>query len=342
MTKKVSPDVTDKNKKSEILDAYHELLEKINTKKPINQQEEKVKKDEQSLIFNASKLSNEIIIKNLAEVKLEIGKSFDKLEQHLSEEYRTLSNLQQAISIETNNLEELYAIKKSANTLEALLLAQKEKKSLFDQEMEKHKQEFDQKIEEKRSTWKKEQEGIDQWKKDKVAQLKKEREREEEEYTYSLQLDRKKELDAFKEKKENQEKVLLEKKAAFEKDFSEREKSILTQEEELKSLKQQVDLFPSKLEEVKQEAEKAIRENLERNFEHKFELTTQKYDSEKKLNLQIIASLKEKIKEQDEVIQQLRKKASDAGDQVQSIAIKAIEGASTTRRFTPSSSTQDQ
>ena len=94
-----------------------------------------------------------------------------------------------------------------------------------------------------------------------------------------------------------------------------------------------MELFPEKLEAAVKQAEAGVKEELEREFNYKTELTSQEYAGEKKLNLQTISSLKEKIKEQEEIIYQLTQKANTAGDQVQAIAIKAIEGASVSRCY---------
>ena len=53
--------------------------------------------------------------------------------------------------------------------------------------------------------------------------------------------------------------------------------------------------------------------------------------SEQQLNDQTISALEGKIQEQDELIQQMTRKMDEAGIQVQNIAVKAIEGASTQR-----------
>jgi len=58
-------------------------------------------------------------------------------------------------------------------------------------------------------------------------------------------------------------------------------------------------------------------------------------DGERKLGAQIIASPESKIREQDDLIRQRTQKTNDAGMQVQSIAIKAIEGASMQRAYVP-------
>jgi hypothetical protein len=54
-------------------------------------------------------------------------------------------------------------------------------------------------------------------------------------------------------------------------------------------------------------------------------------EGERKLNQQTVASLQAKIKEQEEQIHQLTRRADDAGTQVQNIAVRAIEGAAAWR-----------
>jgi hypothetical protein len=51
------------------------------------------------------------------------------------------------------------------------------------------------------------------------------------------------------------------------------------------------------------------------------------------INKQIVQSLENKIKEQAEQIMQLSQKANESGHQVQTIALKAIEGVSAQRSY---------
>jgi len=56
-------------------------------------------------------------------------------------------------------------------------------------------------------------------------------------------------------------------------------------------------------------------------------------EGERKLNKQVVSALEAKIKEQEAYIRQLTQKTDQAGQQVQNIALKAIEGASSQRIF---------
>lgn len=329
------PAPSEKNTKTEILAAYHELLTKFKEQKVQDVKEEKKKSEDLKIVQKAGELSVESIIKNIGSTKLEILNALDELSEKLTQEFRKLSDLKKAIEIETKNLDELYEIKVNTDTLGALLLAQKEKKAAFELDMEKKRAALDEEISQKRSSWKIEQENFENLKKERDLQQKKDRQREEEEYTYNLQLKRKKDSDTYSESKAQLEKELLEKKSVFEKEYSEREAAILAKENEYAELKSKVDQFPALLEKALKENEEKISERLELTYKHQSELVKKEMESEKKLGQQTITLLQAKIKEQEEQLKQLSIKANEYSTQVQTIAIKAIEGASTQRIIYP-------
>jgi len=323
--------VSDKSTKTEILEAYNELLTKMKEQKAMDPKAVKKEAEEKELVRTASLSSIEDIVKRLASLKLDIVKSMDGLEKMLIEEFRKLSDLKMATEIENRTLEELYQIKAEAESLTALIAAQKEKKAAFEEELARKKAEFEEEITQRRLEWKKEQERFEQEKKERETQLKKDRQREEEEYNYNLKLMRKKDADAYEMKKAALEKELAEKKAAFEKEFAERESIISAREKEYEDMRSKIEAFQNELARAIKDTEKTITERLEFKYKHQTELLMKEVEGERKLNQQIIAALEKKIKEQEELIHQLTEKANEAGRQVQDIAIKAIEGASMQR-----------
>ncbi|MCX8110516.1 MAG: hypothetical protein N3D15_04640 [Syntrophorhabdaceae bacterium] len=323
--------VSDKSTKTEILEAYNELIAKMKEQKAMDAKVIKKETEEKEIVKTASMSSIEDIVKRLAGLKLDIVNAMDGLEKLLIDEFKKLSDLKKATEIENRNLEELYQIKAEAESLTALIFAQKEKKAAFEEELARKKAEFDDEMTQKKLEWKKEQERYEQEKKEREAQLKKERQREEEEYNYNLKLARKKDADAYEMKKAALEKELAEKKAAFEKEFAERESILSAREKEYEDMKAKVEAFQSELARAIKDTEKSITERLEFKYKHQTELLMKEVEGERKLNQQIISVLEKKIKEQEELIRQLTEKANEAGRQVQDIAIKAIEGASVQR-----------
>jgi hypothetical protein len=326
--------VTEKSTKGEIMDAYNELLARIKEQKAADTKAVKKEMEEKEVFQKASQTSVETIVKRHADLKLEIVKSMDALEEKLIAEHKRLAELQQAADGETRWVEDIYSIKAEAETLSTLLAAQKEKRAAFDHEMEQKKDGFDEEMSQKRAQWKKEQEDFELARKERDGQLRKERQREDEEYSYNLQLTRKKETDSYEARKAALEKELAEKESRAEKELSEREAIIAAREKELADLRARVSAFPAELEKAIKDTEKSVTARIESAYRHQAELAAKEVEGDTKLYKQTITALEKKIKEQEEQIRQLTQKTNEAGLQVQNIAIKAIEGASAQRIIT--------
>jgi hypothetical protein len=329
----MEPEITAKSTKNDILEAYNALLKRLQEQKPVDRQAEKEKVEKKAIVETAAQNSVEKIVKGLADLQLAMTKSLDDMEAQLLSEFKKLHGIRQAIEIEQKNLEEIHEIRVNADSLAALLLAQKEQKQACEAEMAQKRAEFEAEVAQKRLQWKKEQDDYERVKKEREEETKKARQREEEEYTYTLQLQRKKDQDIYAARKEALEKELEEKRQALEKSWSEREAVLSTRENELADLKARVEAFPVALDKAVSETEKNVTERLRFIHKHEAEMLAKETEGERKLSQQIIASLDAKIKEQEEQLRQLTQKANEAGLQVQSIAIKAIEGASTWRAF---------
>ncbi len=325
------PEISEKSKKNDILAAYQELLDQIEQNKQESHQESKKKEQENNTIMAASAMTPDRIVTNIAEVKVSIGQALDNLEQRLTDEYRKLNELQAAIKIETNRLHDLHEITLNADSLEALLQAQKEYKVRFEQEMTERKVQLEQAITDAKIAWEKEQEHMQQEQKDLKESIKKSRVREEEEYDYTLQLERKKDYDTYEAKKASLEKELTDKRNDFFKECSEREVALKSQEEEFKLMRVRVEQFPHELEKAIRETEKTTKEQLERSYKYQIDISAKEVEGERKLTQQMINSLQSKINEQEQHIRQLTQKTDEASSQVQTIALKALESSSNMR-----------
>lgn len=325
--------LSEKSTKTEILEAYNSLLLQAKEQKATDQKAVKKETEEKEVVKSASQNSVEEIVKRLAGLKLEIVKNVDSLEEKLITEYRRFVELQQAIDVQARSLEEIYGIQTEAESLTALINTQKEKKDAFDVEMERKKTELDVVITETKEQWKKEQEEYEAAKKERDTLLKKERQREEDDYTYNLRLARKKDVDTYETKKTILEKELIEKRTVVENELSEREAAVASKEKELDELRLKVESFPIELDKAVKETEKNVTEKIEIKYKHQTDLSAKEIEGERKLSKQIIDALEGKIKEQEEQIRQLTQKADDSVAQVQKIAVKAIEGASSQRVF---------
>jgi hypothetical protein len=340
-------EISTKNTKNEILAAYEELLAKVQNQKsdqPKLIQEETRKKE---VIAKASENSVEGIVNGIASLKLGLAKELDKLSEQLIAEYKKLADIQSAIQLEKKNLEDLYEVTANADSLAAMLLAQKEKKvvfetemaqrkadleeklktdkALFDEKMAVEKENFESAMKAKKELWQTDQQKWTEQQKELKETTEKQRKREEEEYLYNLKLTRKKETDTYEEKKARLEKELADKKAAFEKEISEREAKLVAAEAELNELRKKAETFPKDLEKAVAAAEKAVTEKLTTKYDFEKQLTARQTEGEIKLKEQTINTLQAKIKDLETFNKELSGKANVAEANVKDIAIKAIE-----------------
>ena len=319
MAKKVAT-VSEKNKKSEVLAAYHDLLDEL---KEANQNPIKPKQEEKKAIEKSSELSCDGIITNLAETKLKISKNLESLEGQLLSEYKKFSDLQKSIKASKKELEELHDITYQAETLAALIETQKRFKEETDQDINETREAFEEEMTKKKAAWEEEK-----------AAFSKERAREEETYSYELALNRKKDKDLYEEKKQQLEKELNEKVRQTTQSLDLRESQISEKENELESLREQVAQFPEKLQEAIDKAKLATEEAVKKQYQFEMQLNQKELEGEKRLYEQKVESFLEKIKEQENLIKTLTARVDQSGKQVQDIAVKAVEGASILKTFT--------
>lgn len=313
--------LTIKDKKEDIIKAYEQLLAKYKEKEKMakgTDKESDVKKAaEEVVVKKASTYTVENIVKGLADLKLDLSKTLTDLSDKLIAEVNKLETVQQAIAIESRNLEEIYDIKVAAETLGILIRTYEEKKKTFEEEMAI-----------KREQWRKEQEEYELSVKEKDANLKKERQREAEEYAYNLALSRKKDKDAYEQEKSALSKALTEERISQEKELSARESAVAAQETEIAELRAKVKNFPDELAKAIEKAEKEAIALTERMAKQKADLLAKEVEGEKKVAELKIKTLEETVAKQSAQIEALTKQLNNATAQVQDIAVRAIEGAS--------------
>jgi len=330
MGEKTSKDISSRSTKNEILKAYEEMLSKYEdgAAKAADKKAEVKAIADKKVLEKATSYTLESIVKGFADLKLKIGKSLTELSEQLTEEANKLTEIKQAIAIETKNLEEIHNIKIAADTLADLIRAQEERKSKFEADMAEQEERFKSETLLKKTAWEKEKKEYEQSVKERDISLKKERDREKEEYEYNLTLARKKDKDIYESKKAELEKELEEKRITQEKELTEREAAIVTREKEFAELKEKVEKFPDELSDTVKNAEKAAANEVENKAKVEAQLLRKGVEGEKKLAELKISSLEETIAKQNTQVQELTKQLHEATAQVQGVAVKVIEGIS--------------
>jgi len=335
-------EVTEKSTKAEILKAYDALLKGVQSAKadvPKLVQEEKQRKE---TLDKVAKVSNEGIVKSITTLKTDLSNSLDEMLRSLSDEFRKLEEIRAAIALEKQSLEDLYSLSANTDSLAAMLLTQKEKREKFEQEI-KHKEEaFTHEMITKKEQWEIEKARQKAEDKEYTDELTKRRKREEEEYIYNLKIRRQKEQDEYDTKKTQLEKEqadkklqfekeLTDKKLQFEQEVSSRELNLKNSEAELAELRKNSIEFPSKLEKALKDKEAEVSKQLQTKYGFDIQLKEKQYEGDIRLKDQMVISLQEKIKEQQDQLKENTDKANRAEANVKDIAVKAIENASKVR-----------
>ena len=142
----MEPDLSLKNTKNEILAAYEAVLNKLQAQKTTEPKQVQEEKRQQEVVKKATENSTEGIVNGITALKLNVAKELDKLSELLTAEFKKLEDIQSAIRLEKQNLEELYQVTANADSLAAMLQAQKERKSAFEAEMTEKRSAFDEKM----------------------------------------------------------------------------------------------------------------------------------------------------------------------------------------------------
>ncbi len=345
------PKITVKSTKQDILDAYkqlqlrHEGEEKDKPKVKV----EAERKRREKVVESAKTASVEGIIESIGAQKLDVTDLLNSLSGKLTAQVQRLAEIEEAITIESERLSGLHDIEIAADTLSMLLERHKEAEVDFDKRIEEKRQEvqenlasaraeyeswtaatkeeFEAGIEEKQAEWKREQASHDEQVKERNDKAKKEREREQEEYAYLLKLNRKRDEDIYKAKKEWLEKDLAATREAQEQELAQREKAVGAREEELSSLREQVESFPKQLDKAIAEARLAARKEAEKEAKVTRDLREKEISGEKQVADLRIETLTNKVEELEARIKELNRQVEGATTKVQQISIKAIEGA---------------
>jgi len=148
--------VTTSSTKTEIFEAYNELLKQMDGQKPGQPKEMKEGEEREKVLKNAGSINKEGIIKQIAGLKISLNTELEKVEEALVTESKKLAQVKEAIQIQEQRLQDLYGINATADSIAVMLTLQKEKKEAFEKEMEQKQKQLDTEISEARQKWDKE------------------------------------------------------------------------------------------------------------------------------------------------------------------------------------------
>ncbi|MFC1610885.1 hypothetical protein ACFL6C_07995 [Myxococcota bacterium] len=333
-------EVTARTRKPELVEAYNDLLARFNarqTEGPPTKVEAETKRKVE-VVKEAHEWTVERVVKSMADLKLGLNSALETVSQQLTAQTERLSQINEAIEIQTDRLRKLHDIEVVADSLAVLIRQQEETEREFDErlahkqqeaqdvfntarnevvaQIDEAKEKFEIEEADRRQAWEEEQEI-----------LLRNRQREADEFDYNIKQQRTRDADEYRAKHEALEKELTEVRAVQERELQEREDGVKIRENELTKLSNEVESFPAKLQQAVAQATETARKDALRDAKVTADMQKQMNEGEANVAKLQIENLKAKVTEQAVRIEQLNKQTADATNKVEKIATHAIEGA---------------
>jgi uncharacterized coiled-coil protein SlyX len=329
----------EKNTKSEILEAYNEIVKE---KTALQSQLEQLAKERDSVQKNLrnSTIENKPVmnqastiqqkmnftIESLAKIQLGFGSAANELSEQLTTQASKLAEIRQLVENEVQQLKELHNLEISEDILDNLIQAYEENAKNYQEEFTQRSETLMQEVQEQRQAWEKEKEEHKILIKERDENLKKTRQRDAAEYKYNLEIQRQLEMDEYAQQQKTSYKELEEFRQEIEKQWSEREKAIAEKEKQFEEYKAKVEAFPKEKEAAIKKATEEGRGIAHYQAKIKADLFAKEVEGQKRFYEQRLQSLEQTINNQETRIQNLSKQLESALKQVQDLAVKAIEG----------------
>jgi hypothetical protein len=265
-------------------------------------------------------LSVDTVVQRISALNLDVSKALSGLSEQLLEEVGRLAAVREAVELEKNELARLHQLDVAATALDQLV-----------EDYARRKQELEDEIAARRRAWEEEARTTERERKEQEDNLKKQRQREIDDYEYKKALERKKAQDKYEEEMRLLERKNQEKQEALEKSWQLRESALREREEEVARLRKEAEQFPERLQREIERASTEAARQAESRFAQQILVLQKDAEADKRLAELTVKSLESTIARQSEQIAALQKQLDEAKQQVQDIAVKAIEGASGAR-----------
>ena len=329
-----------KNTKAEILQAYNELAkEKALLKGEFEQKLQESKASHRNITANEVSANNSKMkqsteaqqkmnstIENLSKIQLGFGSAVNELSDRLTKKASHLEEIKEAVENELQQLEQLHNLEVTDNTLDNLIQSYENNSKAYQEEFTQRSETLLEELENQKNTWYKEQNEHNLTVKERNENLTKNRLRDDSEYKYNLKTQAELETEEYEQLQASLYKELEELQQNSEKAWQQREIEISEQEKEFEEYKNKVEAF---LDEKKAAIKKATELGKgigQYQAKVKSDLYTAEVEGQKNFYDQRLQSLENTISNQQERIVNLSEQLESALQQVQDLAVKAIEG----------------
>jgi len=273
-------------------------------------------------------------IDSLEQIQDGFGSAVSNLSKQLITEATELAAVKMAIATETADLENLHQLTDiDESTIDFLLDRYRASTQKFTEEYDRQQENSDREIDVLKQGWLKEQQVHHKSIIERDEDYRKSQQRDEEEYQYNLDLARDLDESEYAQQQKIQQQELAENLQKLEQQWGQKEQEIARQEEEYKAAAAKVADFESRLQsKIKQGTEEGKGIGAYQG-KVKTDLRERETEGEQQNYRLRIESLEQTIRHQATRIGKLSQQLDSSLQQVQNLAVKAIEGTSNRNSF---------
>ena len=312
--------------KDKIMAAFSKLLANYQqTESRVATKEEEAEKDKnQQLLVKAADYTVDNIVNSMASLQLDFGNIINELKEKLTTESDTLGELNKAIAVEEEHIQQLRRVRLVADALHILRQEHQEKIRQLEEETATQREAIAKEMAQLRKAWTKEQTEFEIKIAEEAEILIQKREQEEEDYQYKLARNRQVETDDYEESQRQQQREINEIEQEKEKNWAEREKHLTDNQTEFEQHQQQIVGFEEKLKEEYNKAKGEAIKEAERKAKVQTDLLEKEWSATKQGYELRLQSLEATSERQIQQINELTTQLQEANTQAQNLALKAF------------------
>ena len=310
-----------KRSKVEIRREFEDLQEEISVRETLDPKvEASLKAREDEVRAEVAEVGVEGVVQRIAGLGLDVTRALSEVAEKLTAEVRLLSSLREASILERQELERLHQIDIAATSIDHLVKEHEEKRLALEAELNAKR------VNREADNSRLERERLEQ-----AEALERQRRREVDDYEYRKALERKKAQDKYDEEQRLLARQNAERQETLQKDWQRREAALKEREEEIAGMEDRVAAFPACLAGEVEKARQEARREVEAQLERQMLLLEKDAAAEARVAQLSIKALEQQLVAAAGQIATLEKQLAEAKQQVQDIAVRAIEGASGAR-----------
>lgn len=280
------------------------------------------------VLDQAAEYTVDRIVRESADVQLEVGAVLAQLEERLSGQANKLSELVTATEVAQRELAELRRIRVAADALAALQQESRDRLAALEGEHQARLDALEREQAAARRTWEREDAEFAAEERRQREETARERQQEEADHTYRRQRERQHDADAQHAADRAQERHLAERRLTLERGWREREAALQTTADQFEKDLAKVEAFPQELEEaVKKAREEGIRQATA-DAKVRSDLLEREWEASKQGYELHLESLQASITAAEAQVAELQAQQQRVSEQTQGLAARAFNTAS--------------